>query len=73
VKEGTGIGKQITASLELVLQGRSANALARGGVGTESAWKETISQGMKRASDAAGACLFGAIKELFFGGYVCGI
>ena len=34
VKEGTGIGKKITASLELVLQGRSANALARGGVVT---------------------------------------
>jgi hypothetical protein len=50
-KEGTGIGKKITASLELVLQGRSANALARGGVGTESAWKEAIAiaLGMKRA------------------------
>jgi hypothetical protein len=49
VKEGTGIGKQITASLKLVLQERLANVLARGGVGTESAWKEAISQGMKRA------------------------
>jgi hypothetical protein len=49
VKEGTGIGKKITASLELVLQERPANALARGGVGTESAWKEAISRGMKRA------------------------
>ena len=43
VKEGTSIGKKITASQELVLQ------LARGGVGTESAWKEAIAQGMKRA------------------------
>ena len=49
VREGTGIGKKITASLELVLQGRSANALARGGVGTESARKEAIALGMKRA------------------------
>jgi hypothetical protein len=49
VKEGTGIGKKIIASVELVLQGRSANTLARGGVGTESAWKEAIALGMKRA------------------------
>ena len=49
VKEGTGIGKKITASLELVLQGRSANALERGGVMTEAVWKDAIAHGMKRA------------------------
>ena len=49
VKEGTGIGKKITASLELVLQGRSANALVRGGVMTEAWWKDAIAHGMKRA------------------------
>jgi hypothetical protein len=50
VMEGTGMGKKMTASLELVLQARSADhALARGGAVTKSAWKEAISHGMKRA------------------------
>jgi hypothetical protein len=73
VKEGTGIGKKITASLELVLQGRSANALARGGVGTESAWKKAISQGIKRAMRLELEYLVQLKSSLFIGGYICGI